>query len=42
MGLLGPAAALVQIVLPLWLIAAAIVNSNQQRVADPRLTETIS
>jgi hypothetical protein len=42
MGLLGPAAALVQIVLPLWLIAAAIVNSNRQRVAGPRSTEAIS
>jgi hypothetical protein len=31
-----------QIVLPLWLIAAAIVISNRQRVADPRMTEAIN
>jgi hypothetical protein len=41
-GLLGPAAALVQIVLPVWLIAAAIVISIRQRAADSRSTEAIN
>jgi hypothetical protein len=41
-GLLGPAAALVQIVLPVWLIAAAILISIRQRAADSRSTDAIN
>jgi hypothetical protein len=35
-GVLGPVAALVQIVLPLWLITAAIVTYRRQRTDSPR------